>query len=54
MLKNTTILFLLAMLIQTTVFAQVRNIVFEGAGMRGIAYSGVISELERTEKLKEV
>lgn len=54
MLKNTSIIFLLAILLQTTVFAQVKNIVFEGAGMRGIAYSGVISELERTGKLKEV
>ena len=54
MLKNTSIIFLLAILLQTTVFAQVKNIVFEGAGKRGIAYSGVLSELERTGELKEV
>lgn len=34
--------------------AQVRNIVFEGAGIRGIAYSGAIRELERNGTLEGV
>ncbi len=33
---------------------KVENIVFEGAGIRGIAYSGVVSELERMDVLKNV
>lgn len=37
-----------------TTQAQVKNIVFEGAGIRGIAYSGVISELERSGTLNHV
>ena len=32
----------------------VRNLVFEGAGIRGIAYSGVIKELEKQDILKGV
>jgi len=32
----------------------IRNLVFEGAGIRGIAYSGVIKELERNDILKDV
>jgi NTE family protein len=43
-------------LLSLTVFmrAQVKNIVFEGAGIRGIAYSGVISELEQKGTLEGV
>lgn len=37
-----------------TAQAQVKNIVFEGAGIRGIAYAGVISELEQTGTLRHV
>ena len=33
---------------------EVRNLVFEGAGIRGIAYAGVIEELERQDLLKGV
>lgn len=54
MLKITAIISLLTILLNATAIAQVKNIVFEGAGMRGIAYSGVISELERTGRLKFV
>jgi NTE family protein len=32
----------------------IRNLVFEGAGIRGIAYSGVIKELEKQGTLKHV
>jgi NTE family protein len=34
--------------------AQVKNIVFEGAGIRGIAYAGVISELEQSGTLSGI
>ena len=34
--------------------AQVQNLVFEGAGIRGLAYSGAISELEEKNILKDV
>ena len=33
---------------------EIRNLAFEGAGIRGIAYAGVIDELEKYGKLKEV
>lgn len=32
----------------------IRNLVFEGAGIRGIAYAGVIEELEKRDKLQQV
>jgi NTE family protein len=32
----------------------IRNVVFEGAGIRGIAYAGAIGELERRGLLKEI
>ena len=32
----------------------IRNLVFEGAGIRGIAYAGVITELEQMDKLASV
>jgi NTE family protein len=47
-----TCLFFLSLTLSTR--AQVKNIVFEGAGIRGIAYSGVISELEQYGMLKGV
>ncbi|WP_114783158.1 patatin-like phospholipase family protein [Botryobacter ruber] len=31
-----------------------QNLVFEGAGIRGLAYAGVIEELEKHDKLKDV
>ncbi|WP_161888395.1 patatin-like phospholipase family protein [Pontibacter russatus] len=34
--------------------AQIRNLVFEGAGIRGLAYAGVIAELERQRLLQDV
>ena len=33
---------------------EISNIVFEGAGIRGIAYAGVIEELENRDKLKGI
>ena len=33
---------------------EIRNLVFEGAGMRGIAYCGVLEELENRQLLKGV
>lgn len=33
---------------------QVRNLIFEGAGVRGIAYAGVIAELERRRMMDSV
>jgi NTE family protein len=33
---------------------EIRNLVFEGAGMRGIAYCGVLEELENRQLLKQV
>lgn len=33
---------------------QIENLVFEGAGIRGIAYAGVIEELEKQGKLKHI
>ncbi len=35
-------------------FSQVENLVFEGAGIKGVAYSGVIKELERTGVISNV
>ena len=32
----------------------IRNLVFEGAGIRGIAYAGVIDELEKHDKLQDI
>ena len=43
---------------QLLVFGQlkpiIKNLIFEGAGIRGIAYAGVISELEKMNKLVSV
>jgi NTE family protein len=44
--------------VQVSLFAQtkpiIKNLVFEGAGIRGIAYAGVISELEARNMLQSV
>ena len=34
--------------------SQVENLVFEGAGIKGVAYSGVIKELEKTGIISKV
>lgn len=44
-------------LLSGKVYAQnceIRNLAFEGAGIRGIAYAGVLEELERLDKLKGI
>lgn len=33
---------------------EIKNLVFEGAGIRGIAYAGVIEELEKHDKLHQL
>jgi len=38
----------------TTSFVSYENLVFEGAGIKGIAYSGVLKELERVGVLQQV
>ena len=50
------IIIIILLLACTSIQAQhiVRNLVFEGAGIRGIAYAGAISELERQDLLKGV
>ena len=52
-MRNWILLFLL---FPVSAIAQqpVRNLVFEGAGIRGIAYAGAIQELERRHILQEV
>lgn len=50
-------LFLLLMLLGSTACAQkdsIENVVFEGAGIRGIAYSGAVAELEEHGVLKNI
>lgn len=51
------LVFLLFLLISCEAIAQqkqIENIVFEGAGIRGIAYSGAINQLEQIGLLKNV
>ena len=50
------IIICLLLLASTSIQAQhtIRNLVFEGAGIRGIAYAGAISELEKRDLLKGV
>src|SRR5690349_19130860 len=51
------LLFSILLSSQLTSIAQkdtVKNLVFEGAGIRGIAYSGVIKQLEQKDLLKAV
>ena len=43
-----------AMLFNGTLNAQIKNLVFEGAGIRGIAYSGAIKVLEEKNLLQNV
>lgn len=43
-----------AMLFAGTLNAQIKNLVFEGAGIRGIAYSGAIKVLEEKNLLQNV
>jgi len=40
--------------LSSTVHAQYTNLVFEGAGVRGVAYAGVIQELEQRNILGQV
>src|SRR3982751_5494900 len=52
---NRTILFLmLALILSPCLFSQPQNLVFEGSGIRGIAYSGAIRELEERNLLQGV
>ena len=47
-------LFFLSLLFATAVKAQIKNLVFEGAGIRGIAYCGAIKVLEQKSLLQNV
>ena len=47
-------LFFLSLLFATSVNAQIKNLVFEGAGIRGIAYCGAIKVLEQKNLLQDV
>jgi NTE family protein len=40
------LMFTFSVLFSFSTFAQIKNLVFEGAGMRGLAYAGVVEELE--------
>ena len=51
------LLLCILLICQLAAYAQndtIRNLVFEGAGIRGIAYSGVIKQLEKQDVLKGV
>lgn len=54
MRKRRIHLFSFLMLLCCTATAQPENLVFEGAGIRGIAYSGAIAELEQHGLLKNI
>ncbi|MFM1930834.1 MAG: hypothetical protein RL226_137 [Bacteroidota bacterium] len=47
-------LFIISLLIPCFAFSQYDAIVFEGAGIRGIAYCGVIRALEKDNKMDEI
>jgi NTE family protein len=47
-------LIVFALMVTGTLNAQIKNLVFEGAGIRGIAYSGVIKVLEEKNLLQNV
>ncbi|MCP2042773.1 patatin-like phospholipase family protein [Pontibacter sp. HSC-36F09] len=56
-MKHYARLAILFCLLTTQVYGQdceIRNLAFEGAGIRGIAYAGVIDELERHGKLQGI
>src|SRR5690606_33332923 len=55
-MKTTFLLLFLSLLTLPTIAqtCEIKNLVFEGAGIRGIAYAGVIQELEKQDKLKSV
>jgi NTE family protein len=56
-MKHSTRLAILFCLFTSQVYGQgcdIRNLAFEGAGIRGIAYAGVIDELERQGRLQGV
>jgi NTE family protein len=55
-MKQPALLFLLSLLTfaASAQTCDIKNLVFEGAGIRGIAYAGVIQELEKQDKLKNV
>jgi len=53
--KKYLIIFLLSVSIKGfTQNTEIKNLVFEGAGIRGIAYAGVIEELEKSEILNNI
>ena len=53
-MPSKRLLFLLNFFFVTNVHAQIKNLVFEGAGIRGIAYCGAIKILEEKELLQDV
>ncbi|PKV67024.1 patatin-like phospholipase family protein [Pontibacter ramchanderi] len=56
-MKHAALLAIILYLFTTQVCGQncqIRNLAFEGAGIRGIAYAGVIDELERQGKLQGI
>jgi NTE family protein len=56
-MKHYIKLAIVCCLLATQVYGQdcvIRNLAFEGAGIRGIAYAGVIDELERQGRLKGI
>ena len=48
------LLILISILAANSLKAQVKNLVFEGAGIRGIAYSGAIKVLEEKNLLQNI
>lgn len=52
--KITTLIFIILCSIQLEIHAQIENIVFEGAGIRGIAYSGVLDVLTEYDQLAQI
>ncbi len=57
-MKKPVLLFLISLFFQFTLIGQknpvIKNLVFEGAGIRGIAYCGVIREMETANMMAQV
>jgi NTE family protein len=53
-LKTYTTLFLLLLNVCYAQERSIKNLVFEGAGIRGIAYAGVLEEFEKAKLLRNV
>lgn len=53
-MKAITILFTLTTTLSLTAQHPYRNLVFEGAGIRGIAYSGAVKQLEDSRSNEQV